>query len=766
MKLSKIYALPLVMLVLVASCKRDRFETHDDAGSNDQSAVNIAAKDLVVPASFSFSSEKTLNVRVKVADAKAGERYAIKIYADEPSTGKIISTGLTNASSEYTSVLTVPAWLEYIYIAKVNPDGSSKYEKVKANQFASAMFTNGQQQKPFIIKKSSGISCTDCSSSMSNPTGNKFIIDDRVCITGNNIGGLSVTMLDAVVTISGTMTSTVNITLGSNTELRLCGSGTINTINIQANGSPANVYFLEGSTIKVNNIVTSTSGATIKNWSDSTVIANSFNPSHIEINNYGKMYFMGAINFDYSTITNDGQMYFMGSGYMVLNASVNTITNNNYMYVENNIGNYPQNIITNNCHLEVKGMIDNEGDIINKGYIKAGTYQQNKTDFAFLELNNGAMLSTGNVYLNAGTIKGTGTSRSIVKVDNYSDLEQYYTQPPALEGTLDYCDVNGVEVNIGLVLNSSAGFSCSGSIATSACNPEGFGSSSITDSDNDGVFDVFDEYPNDAARAFNSYYPAANSMATIAFEDLWPTLGDYDFNDMAVNFNIQQILNPSGQVIEYKVKVKVKAVGGSFENGLGFQLDEIAPGDISTVTGQSLVKNLITRNANNTEAAQSKAVIICFDSPEPLIHRAAGSMFNTIKTNGTGTSDSMFINITFANPIAPTKLTINKFNPFIFTKQRRGYEVHLPNYVPTSLANTSLFGTYADRSNVSTGTYYKTANGLPWAMLIPEDFSYPAEKAAITSAYNYFDDWAISAGNSYTNWFTNDAGNRNTGSIY
>ncbi len=131
-----------------------------------------------------------------------------------------------------------------------------------------------------------------------------------------------------------------------------------------------------------------------------------------------------------------------------------------------------------------------------------------------------------------------------------------------------------------------------------------------------------------------------------------------------------------------------------------------------------------------------------------------------------GTSDTMYINITFANPIAPAKLTIAKFNPFIFTKQRRGYEIHLPNFIPTTLANTSLFGTFADRSNISNGTYYKNANGLPWAMLIPEDFDYAKEKSPITSAYNFFDDWVLSGGSNYTNWFGNIGGNKNTDNIY
>jgi hypothetical protein len=45
----------------------------------------------------------------------------------------------------------------------------------------------------------------------------------------------------------------------------------------------------------------------------------------------------------------------------------------------------------------------------------------------------------------------------------------------------------------------------------------------IDDADGDGVNDVYDEYPNDAQRVFNVYYPSAITMAPVAFEDLWPS---------------------------------------------------------------------------------------------------------------------------------------------------------------------------------------------------------------------------------------------------
>jgi LruC domain-containing protein len=109
---------------------------------------------------------------------------------------------------------------------------------------------------------------------------------------------------------------------------------------------------------------------------------------------------------------------------------------------------------------------------------------------------------------------------------------------------------------------------------------------------------------------------------------------------------------------------------------------------------------------------------------------------------------------------------ISKINPFMFVNQVRGHEVHLPDYTPTSLANTGLLGSGHDRSNPSTGYYYKDINGLPWALMLPKEFDYPKEKASITSAYGLFAPWAISGGTAYTDWYFNTPGYRNTDNIY
>ncbi len=86
----------------------------------------------------------------------------------------------------------------------------------------------------------------------------------------------------------------------------------------------------------------------------------------------------------------------------------------------------------------------------------------------------------------------------------------------------------------------------------------------IQDADNDGVADVDDAYPHDSDRAFNNFYPSANGFGTLLFEDLWPGLGDYDFNDLVLSYRINKITNAQNKLVDLKVIYTVKAAGSLY----------------------------------------------------------------------------------------------------------------------------------------------------------------------------------------------------------
>jgi len=287
------------------------------------------------------------------------------------------------------------------------------------------------------------------------------------------------------------------------------------------------------------------------------------------------------------------------------------------------------------------------------------------------------------------------------------------------------------------------------------------------DTDGDGVPDYADAFPTDATRAYINYYPAQNQWGTLAYEDNWPALGDYDLNDLVVSYQYKVISNAQNNIVEFYGSYAPVASGATFNNGFGVQFP-FSSSLIKTVTGQNLQNNYIKQNANGTEAGQTNAVVIPFDNVRNLIKNADGNLFvNTLTTEPKITGDTSVVYVSFTSPVSSTTLGMASFNPFLISNLRRGYEVHLPNYAPTSLATTSFFGTQNDASVPASNIYYVTKDNHPWALSFIGPWQYPIEGDPINEPYLHFYDWAASGGVSYTDWYYNtSAGYQNTQYIY
>ncbi len=288
------------------------------------------------------------------------------------------------------------------------------------------------------------------------------------------------------------------------------------------------------------------------------------------------------------------------------------------------------------------------------------------------------------------------------------------------------------------------------------------------DSDGDGIADDLEDYPNDPDRAFNSYFPCCG-MGSLAFEDLWPASGDYDFNDLIVDYRFQTVTNSNNYAVEVFATFEVRAFGAGYHNGFGFQLPDnsVAANDI-TVTGFSVNGNVVTLNGNGLEAGQSKPTIIAYeDAFELMSYPGSGIGVNTDPSAGYVTPAVITLKLSFApNTYTPADISIANFNPFIFVDGIRGKEVHLPDYTPTSLVDNSYFNTVNDDSNPSNGRYYKSANNLPWGINLLQSFEYVVEKEEVTNGYYHFFDWAQSEGTIYNNWYFNLPGYKNPAVIY
>lgn len=283
----------------------------------------------------------------------------------------------------------------------------------------------------------------------------------------------------------------------------------------------------------------------------------------------------------------------------------------------------------------------------------------------------------------------------------------------------------------------------------------------VADSDGDGVPDADDVAPNDKTIAHKSYFPYKNGAASIVFEDLWPSKGDFDLNDLVLHVSGEIYTNANNRVKKIDFVFDVKAVGAAFKNGFGFQIDKLMASKIKEVTGTLNHTGSFSRASNGVEVGQSKAVIIVADDFEPVIERGNGSVFfNTIKEHGYYESTKVKVSVVFRGTQKMSKVSPTNYNWFIVPNRKRDVEVHMADFVPTSLASAKYFGSMHDASKPAQNTYYKTKNNLPWGIFFLEPFDWVVEFEDITKAYPKIIEWAESGGEQYKDWYLDGPGYR------
>ncbi len=274
-----------------------------------------------------------------------------------------------------------------------------------------------------------------------------------------------------------------------------------------------------------------------------------------------------------------------------------------------------------------------------------------------------------------------------------------------------------------------------------------------TDSDGDGVDDPNDSHPNDPERASE-----VQTIGTLTYEDLWPSEGDYDLNDLVLGYTIDEDLHADGTVKEINASFEVRARGASLDNGFAVGLNGVAADVGQTAT---ISRNGADAEALGAEAGQSKLVfnLLANATPEsvPTQGEACDDFFNTDPACKPAAQGGTFtMNVVFDTPQARDALGYAPYDPFMYRSDNRGLEIHLPDMAPTDLADASLLGTDSDASDAASGVYYKTAKSLPWGLNIPaQSWRYPAETLGVTDMYLDFFTWAQSGGTEATDWYLN-----------
>ncbi|MCH2041297.1 MAG: LruC domain-containing protein [Saccharospirillaceae bacterium] len=282
------------------------------------------------------------------------------------------------------------------------------------------------------------------------------------------------------------------------------------------------------------------------------------------------------------------------------------------------------------------------------------------------------------------------------------------------------------------------------------------------DTDGDGVLDGNDDYPNDSERAFDVYYPSADGLGTLAFEDNWPVEGDYDLNDLVVAYRYKETRNSLGRIKDIHVDYTFTARGASRSNGFALALNNILA--TTTYTASRTVNGGDSETIVSDEQS-SHLNFVVVQNTETLMPTPPGCQFyNTDADCPISPEIPASLSITF--DVAKTRSQTGNapYNPYIFATFDRGREVHLPNHRPSARADQNRFGSGDDDSNLfDFSKTYETATNLPWALNMPYSWLHPTSGDNIVDVYNDYRQWAESGGLTSTDWYTK---NYNSNRVY
>lgn len=245
------------------------------------------------------------------------------------------------------------------------------------------------------------------------------------------------------------------------------------------------------------------------------------------------------------------------------------------------------------------------------------------------------------------------------------------------------------------------------------------------------------------AKSFNDL-PEVQLRETIihgiyAFEDLWPSRGDYDMNDVIVDFN-HRMEFLSGKVLKEAFTLTTYNNTVTLQDGLAFKLKpKVKP---------SLV--VIKRKEPYQDYYKDHYCTKIEDDVYYLTDNVKKQLGYTY-----------VITVVYSEAQPLSKLA--EYEPFIWRKLDNGkqWEMHLPFCKPTKNVDDSLFGTQDDKSVPSEGKYYVRNSVYPFAFYLANakasNFTNTILKEGvnkpISTFYPEFLLWSTSNGSKNPDWY-------------
>ncbi|NOH78681.1 LruC domain-containing protein [Vibrio sp. RE86] len=294
--------------------------------------------------------------------------------------------------------------------------------------------------------------------------------------------------------------------------------------------------------------------------------------------------------------------------------------------------------------------------------------------------------------------------------------------------------------------------------------------SAVDGVNNDGTTDSKYEVlvqENDPEVTVTSVYPSSDTYATMAFEDRWPLMGDYDFNDVVWRYRVTELLNGQRELKTITVDYTLQAMGAGYSNGFAVKLPNVDSSNVASVTvtknGQA-VEHEVLQAGSETVLVVSENLRTELDALGVLtasctFYRTQSSCLD--EQSADILSYQMVVELT--TPVARDQVGYPPYDSFIFASEGTyhgsfvltfpgmSWQTHFQSFSGTGDMNNALFNLHDDATGGS--KYFLTNNNMPWAINVRDEWEHPTENTDISHAYTNFSTWVTSSGETDTNWY-------------
>lgn len=697
-----------------------------------------------IPSEFNWNSSVSTDFRVAVDDQFGGQYfYRVELFDNDPALGEaanLLAAGQAKQGQDFVGKLMLPTMSKFVYLRQTSPLGIPSLTMIEVE---TGKAINVSPNSTVVATKASALRSAAVNTSSirlkaatagSSQVSSEVVPSSAIEITGNN--NVFVEANKSYVIKSGvTFTGEINANNGTN-NVKIYVLGTWKNSNYTFQLGNNNVlYIKESGKIELVNVTQNTVGGFV-NYGTA-------NFSSLATSNESLYVNYGTLNADKAQFTNGSFTNYGVATFQEMNSTTGSTIIRNEGTLTVKTAELTNATLEVACHTTILNLKTggakvsiSTGALLSTDYLNSGGTTFNLANSAILDVSKEAKFDSW-----SNTMQGPNSGMALArlkKVDvQWKENAIKYTTN--LQVACSDHTANGqnntfyrLESNATLVPYDKSTVV----IAATACN--GGGNKSPGGNPNDQTV-------KDVNLGTYSY----------AFEDNWPSFGDYDMNDFVVDVNVTNTQNSANKVTKVKLISKIRSVGATRRLAAAIQLDGVLATNVKSVTYSK--ENLIGTNlplaSNKVEAGQKYAVVpICDDA-----HKAFGiSDTKFISTqNGDFQPVEVVITVEFNTPL--DEFNQSNLNSFIITngyKTNSRNEVHMVNYKATDKMNTVLVNYQTDKVHqLAVGDPFKSADGYPWALCVPGSFKYPSEGKNIVGVYSKFKAWAISGGTQNTDWY-------------